>query len=110
MFVVPKITDNMYLRFGQIPQNERSGIYKGDYGKIGEEQGVSCYRGVVVDNKVYIIMPHVAATTYYWLIDEYNRDKILLYIIDGDEVGLGSDDEPVLRNVKIIKEIFDWEI
>jgi hypothetical protein len=110
MFVVPKITDNMYLRIGQIPQNERSGIYKGYHGKIGEEQGVSCYRGVVVGNKVYIIMPHVASTTYYWLIDEYNRGKTPLYIIDGDEVGLGSDDEPVLRNVKIIREIFDWEI
>lgn len=110
MFVVPKINDNMYLRFGPIPPNERSGIYKGDHGKIGEEQGVSCYRGVIVDNKVYVIMPHVASTTYYWLIDEYNRGKTPLYIIDGDEVGLGSDDEPVLRNVKIIKEIFDWEI
>ena len=110
MFIVPKITNNMYLRFGQIPQNERSGIYKGDQGKIGEEQGVSCYRGVVIDDKVYIIMPHIASSTYYWLIDEYNRGKTPLYIIDGDEVGLGSDDEPVLRNVKIIKEIFNWKI
>ena len=110
MFVVPKITNNMYLRFGQIPQNERSGIYKGDHGKIGEEQGVSCYRGVIVDNKVYIIMPHVASTTYYWLIDSYNRGKIPLYIIQGEEVGLGSDMEPLLKNVSIIQEIFNWKI
>ena len=100
----------MYLRFGQIPENEHSGIYKGDQGKIGEEIGVSCYRGIVIDNKVYIIMPHVASTTYYWLIDEYNRGKIPLYIIEGEEVGIGSDDEPLLRNVKIVQEIFNWTV
>ena len=110
MNVIPKITNNMYLRFGKIPENERSGIYKGDLGKVGEERGVSCYRGVVIDNKVYVIMPHMASSTYYWLIDEYNRGKTPLYIIDGEEVGEGSDLEPLLRNVKIIKEIFDWEI
>ena len=110
MKVIPKITNNMYLRFGQIPENEHSGIYKGDRGKIGEEIGVSCYRGIVIGNKVYIIMPHVASTTYYWLIDEYNRGKIPLYIIEGEEVGIGSDDEPLLRNVKIVQEIFNWTI
>ena len=100
----------MYLRFGQIPENEHSGIYKGDQGKIGEEIGVSCYRGIVIDNKVYIIMPHVASTTYYWLIDEYNRGKTSLYIIEGEEAGIGSDDEPLLRNVKIVQEIFNWTV
>ena len=109
MKTVPKIRENLYLRFGKIPKNERSSIYKIDE-KIGEEEGVSCYRGVIYEDKVYILMPHIPSSTYYWLIDEYNRGKTPLYIIDGDEVGLGSDDEPVLRNVKIIKEIFDWEI
>lgn len=100
----------MYLRFGKIPENERSGIYKGDLGKVGEEQGVSCYRGVIIGDKVYIIMPHVASTTYYWLVDGYNRGEIPLYIIEGEEVGEGSDLEPLLRNVKIVQEIFNWVI
>lgn len=55
-------------------------------------------------------MPHIASSTYYWLIDEYNRGKTPLYIIEGEEIGLGSDDEPLLRNVKIIQEIFNWRI
>ena len=108
--ILPKITDKLYLRFGQIPSNERSSIYKGDLGKVGEEIGVSCYRGVVIDDKVYIMMPHTASTTYYWLIDGYNRGEIPLYIIDGEEIGEGSDSEPLLKNVKIICEIFDWKI
>ena len=81
MKVIPKILDQLYLRFGEIPENEKSGIYKGDMGRVGEEIGVSCYRGVVIDDKVYIIMPHIPSSTYYWLIDEYNRGKTPLYII-----------------------------
>lgn len=108
--VIPKINTPLYLRFGKIPENERSNIYKGDLGKVGEELGVSCYRGVVIDDEVYIIMPHMASTTYYWLIDSYNRGKIPLYIIQGEEVGLGSDMEPLLKNVSIIQEIFNWKI
>ena len=108
--LIPKLYDTLYLRFKDIPPNEHSGIYNDNGEKIGEELGVSCYRGVVIDDKVYIIMPHVASTTYYWLIDEYNRGKIPLYIIEGEEVGIGSDDEPLLRNVKIVQEIFNWAV
>ena len=110
MKTIPKLQDTLYLRFGEIPIYERSGIYKGDLGKIGEEIGVSCYNGVVVGDEVFIIMPHIQATTYYWLLEEYNRGKTGLYIIDGDEVGKGSDGEPLLRNVRIIRQIFNWKI
>lgn len=99
----------LYLRFGQLPNNERSGIYKGDLGKIGEENGVSCYKGIVINDEVFIIMPHIESTTYYWLIEQYNNKEIPLFIVDGVENGIGSDQEPLLINVKIIKEIFDWK-
>ena len=105
---LPKIQGNLYLRFGEIPENEQSGIYKGDMGKVGEEIGVSCYRGVVIGDKVYIVMPHIASSTYYWLIDEYNRGKTPLYIITGDEVGLGTDGEPLLKNVSIERSVDNW--
>ena len=32
------------------------------------------------------------------------------HIIQGEEVGLGSDMEPLLKNVSIIQEIFNWKI
>lgn len=99
----------IYLRFGQLPNNERSGVYKGDLGKIGEENGVSCYKGIVINGEVFIIMPHIESTTYYWLIEQYNNKEIPLFIVDGIENGIGSDQEPLLINVKIIKEVIDWK-
>lgn len=99
----------MYLRFGEIPANGKSGIYKGDLGKIGEEIGVSCYRGVIIDDAVYIIMPHIQSTTYYWLLDEYNRGKINLYVIEGEEIGIGTDGEPLLKDPTILQKIIDWK-
>ena len=108
MNTVPKIYKNLYLRFGKIPKNERSSIYKIEE-KVGEEEGVSCYRGVIYKDKVYILMPHIPSTTYYWLIDAYNRKEIPLYVIDGNEVGEGSDGEPLLRDVIILKEIYNWK-
>lgn len=108
MYTIPKIQKSLYLRFKDIPDGERSGIYNCEGEKIGEELGVSCYRGVVIDDKVYIIMPHKAANTYYFLIDQYNRNKIPLYVITGIEVGEGSDKEPVLLDVKIERQIRNW--
>lgn len=109
MYIIPKLNHTLYLRFKDIPPNECSGIYDNTGKvKIGEELGVSCYRGVVIGNEVYIIMPHKQSTTYFWMMEEYNKGKIPLYIIEGDEVGKGADDEPVLRNVKICKEIINW--
>lgn len=108
MKTVPKIYKSLYIRFGEIPKNEKSSIYKIDE-KIGEEIGVSCYRGVIYEDKVYILMPHIPSSTYYWLIDAYNRKEIPLYIINGDEVGEGSDGEPLLRNVVVLKEVYDWK-
>ena len=29
----------------------------------------------------------------------------LIYIVDGDEVGIGADGEPLLRNIKIIEQL-----
>lgn len=108
---IPKIYETLYLRFKNIPPNERSSIYNNSgEEKIGEEIGVSCYRGVVIDDKVYIIMPHKQSTTYYWLIGQYENNEIPLYIVTGDEVGIGSDGEPVLNNVIILQKIINWSL
>lgn len=53
-------------------------------------------------------MPHKQSTTYYWLLDKYNNKEIPLYIVSGIENGIGSDHEPLLTNVLIIKEIKNW--
>ena len=33
-----------FIRFKNIPENEISGVYDGDCGKIRDELGVSCYQ------------------------------------------------------------------
>lgn len=108
MHLIPKLYESLYLRFKDIPPRERSGIYDCDGNKIGEELGVSCYRGVVIKDKVYIIMPHKASSTYYFLIDQYNNHEVPLYVVKGIEVGDGKDGEPLLRNVIIDRKIKDW--
>lgn len=43
-----------YIRFGSIPKNERSGIYRTEE-KIGEEQGVSVYDCIVIDGNYILV-------------------------------------------------------
>lgn len=99
-----------YIRFGDIPENERSGIYRGDEGKVGEEIGVSCYEFIFLDGRYRILLPlnaniHICATLGH-LIDEYLGGSRKVFLIIGDEVGRGKDNEPLLNNVKIIEEIY----
>lgn len=98
-----------YIRFGEIPKNERSGIYAGDAGKIGEEIGVSCYECVFLDGRYRILLPlnaniHVCATLGH-LIDEYLGGGRKIFLITGKEIGKGKDNEPLLKNINILKEI-----
>lgn len=79
-----------YIRFGDIPENERSGIYRGDEGKIGEEIGVSCYEFIFLDGRYRILLPlnaniHVCATLGH-LIDEYLGGSRKVFLVTGEEV------------------------
>ena len=98
-----------YIRFGDIPKNEHSGIYAIDIGKIGEEIGVSCYECIFLAGEYRIILPqnsniHCCATLGYFL-DEYLAGKRKAYLVKGIEVGRGKDCEPLLNHIKKIKEI-----
>lgn len=104
---------NEYIRFGEIPDNEHSGIYRGDQGKIGEEIGVSCYECVKDGQGYYHIVMHAkpvvngTAVTLDWLIDDWSSGKLKPYVIKGNLVGRGSDNEPLLRNIHVIREL-EW--
>lgn len=92
----------MYIRFGQIPENERSSIGCGDSGKIGEEIGVSVYDAVKMDGKWRIVMPNkITYSTCVTLSGFIDREYM---IVDGDLVGYGSDGEPLIVNVKIYEK------
>ena len=47
-----------YIRFGEIPDNERSGIYNNEGELIGRERGVSCYECICFNNQ-YRVYYHI---------------------------------------------------
>ena len=109
MFTIPKQYKPLYVRFKDIPKNGKSGIYVNDV-KISEEDGVSCYNAIIIEDFIYIIMPHIPSITYYNLIKEYNNGSIPLYIIDGTEIGKGVDGEPLLKDAHVIQVVKNWKI
>lgn len=105
---VPKI----YIRFGDIPPNEISCQYDSNGEIIKKEDGVSVYDAVEIDNIIRVIMPRKpTATTAMTLYQLYSRfcskknPEIPILLVTGDEVGYGSDNEPLLKNIKIISKL-----
>lgn len=100
-----------YIRFGKIPIDEKSKIfYNGEY-IINEEKGVSVFDLEYIDNKPRIILPIIVTSSILNCLDGYIRDylngswKEPIYEVTGDVIDYGSDNEPLLRNIKVIKEI-----
>ena len=91
-----------YIRFGEIPEDERSGIYSHNESTGEKEIGVSVYDQL--DGSPCIPFP-ITGTTLNTLecFILYTKQKI--YLVEGDEVGRGTDNEPLIRNIRIIKEI-----
>lgn len=97
----------VYIRFGQIPSNEQSKIFFGDQ-VVGLEPGVSVYETVYANNKYFPILPK--NTNENGISDYFdfllNSDKPI-YLVVGDRIRCeGHGGEPLLQNVKIIKQIF----
>ena len=96
-----------YLRFGEIPKDECSSIhYRGYY--CGKEKGVSVYNCSIINHKPHIILPmpflEGAINTLTDLLFYSGKDK-KVYLVTGDVVGYGHDNEPLIKNVKIVKDI-----
>lgn len=96
----------LYIRFGEIPKNEKSKVYRGD-AILREEAGVSVYRAIKEGICYYPLMPddpnENTISTYFNLL-LYSDRKVFLVI--GDELPIeGADREPLLTNIQIIKEI-----
>lgn len=96
----------MYLRLGEIPEDEQSYIhFRGE--PVGKENGVSVYHAKVEDDgTVNICLPlpinEQILDTFIDLIKYENRK---CYLVNGDLVGKGSDNEPLIKNVEIVKEV-----
>jgi hypothetical protein len=103
-----------YIRIGEIPIDEKSKIHRGD-AVIGEEDGVSVYNCIKQNNKYHIVMPlplkEGQGITYEILIQEITQCKYEIefprkvYLVTGEEIGKGNDNEPLIKNVIILKDL-----
>lgn len=101
-----------YIRFGKIPENEVSSIYRGEV-KVGEEKGVSVYDAIKIDGEWRVVLPfpllkEIGFDLYNFIENIYHpikTERRPMYLVQGDEIGRGSTNEPLLRNIKIIKEL-----
>lgn len=95
----------LYIRFGDIPSDEKSKIYRNEE-EIGIEESVSVYPAFEINGDIVIglSLPITQTTlhTQQHLLEYENRP---CYLVTGDYVGKGSDGEPLIKNVRIIKKI-----
>ena len=93
-----------YLRFGDIPTSGLSNIWLRDE-IIGQELGVSVYDAALMTDGWHVILPkpitHKVINTLYGLLAQ----KKPVYILSGEEVGIGTDGEPLLKNPQTLLEI-----
>jgi hypothetical protein len=112
--VLKMLKKKTYIRIGEIPIDEKSKIHRGD-AVIGEEDGVSVYNCIKLNNKYHIVMPlplkEGQGMTYECLIQEITQCRYEIkfprkvYLVTGEEIGKGNDNEPLIKNVIILKDL-----
>jgi hypothetical protein len=111
---VPHTHEKFYIRIGGIPIEEKSKVYRGD-AVVGYENGVSVYDCIETDGLYRIVMPFPLkegqGMTYECLIQEITQCRYEIenprnvYLVSGIEVGKGHDNEPLIKDVKILKDL-----
>ena len=100
----------LYVRFGDIPSNEKSKIYRGEE-EIGEENGVSVYPAFELNGNIVLgLTLPITRTTLYTQQHLLEYDNRPCYLVSGDYVGSGTDGEPLIRNISIIKRLDNYRI
>lgn len=105
------ISAKQYIRFGEIPSDERSCEYHSGRRAKSKLPGVCVLDAAIIDGVPRIVVPTLQyrdIKTRYLLgfIRELFRIKDQnVYLVEGDVVGKGPIEEPLLRNIKVIKDI-----
>jgi hypothetical protein len=103
--------EQLYIRFGEIPTNEKSNIYQGEI-EVGSENGVSVYPAFKTgkgDIVLGLSLP-ITKTTLYTQQHLIEYDDRPCYLVKGDYVGKDTDGQPLINNVSIIKKIDSYRV
>ena len=98
--------EQLYIRFGEIPTDEKSKIYQGEI-EVGTENGVSVYPAFKTDEGDIVLglsLP-ITKTTLYTQQHLIEYDDRPCYLVKGDYVGKDTDGQPLINNVSIIEKI-----
>ena len=98
--------EQLYIRFGEIPTDEKSKIYRGEE-EIGTENGVSVYPAFKTDEGDIVLglnLP-ITKTTLYTQQHLIEYDNRPCYLVKGDYVGKDTDGQPLINNISIIEKI-----
>jgi len=103
----------MYIRFKNIPEDEISNIRDGDLGVVAKELGVSCYHAVEDNGTYKIVVPSLCLGSLYDLIgfiSDAQDNDVPIYLIEGNEVGVGNYGEPVVKDVLLVSQLKIMEL
>lgn len=110
-----------YIRFGEIPKDEKSinwwkvslddqADFSWELERYGYEEAVKCISKKCFENGVSVFEigedgnPILKNENLEKAYNSYTKDGRKAYIVTGNKVGNGADEEPVIKNVKILKE------
>ena len=97
-----------FIRFGELPEDGISHSWNTESMQTGTEDGLSVYDATNVNGKWQIVLPNpVSARGLNTLCALLLFQKRKVFILTGDIVGRGSDNEPLLKNATIVEDISD---
>ena len=101
---------SLYIRFGDIPTNGKSKVYNGEI-EIGIEEGISVYPAFESNGYIAVgLSLPITQTTLHTQQHLLEYESRPCYLVTGDYVGKGTDGEPLIKNVRIIKEIKPYRV
>jgi len=103
--------EQLYIRFGEIPTDEKSKIYRGEI-EVGTENGVSVYPAFKTDEGDIVLglnLP-ITKTTLYTQQHLIEYDNRPCYLVKGDYVGKDTDGQPLINNISIIEKIDNYRV
>lgn len=103
--------EQLYIRFGEIPIDEKSKIYRREI-EVGIENGVSVYPAFKT-NKGDIVLGlnlPITKTTLHTQQHLIEYDNKPCYLVKGDYIGKDIDGQPLINNVSIIEKIDNYRV